>query len=345
MDFVKRINAIQRTFLDDRQKALLVLGRENVFYLTNFWGSFSLLILLKNKVYLLVDGRYYERAKKSSFFCEVILFEDFGRAINEILVSHKIWTLFYEAEDVTVAFVSALKKKIKGAKLVPSPQSIIRELRVVKDRDEIRIMKEGAKRSRNIIDKFLNEYVKVGVTEKFLAAQLEFMIKSDADGISFDTIVAAGKNSSLPHAVPTNKKICPKDIVLIDYGVRWKGYCTDHTKTTILGVNKLEKYYNVIKEAIEIGLTYVKPNVPIKLVDEKIRVFFQNKGLLKHFLHSSGHGIGLDVHEKPTLSYKTEGVFKEGMVFTIEPGLYFEGIGGLRIEEMFCVTKKGYELL
>ncbi|GAB4440784.1 MAG: Xaa-Pro peptidase family protein [bacterium] len=345
MDFAKRVSNIQKTFLESKKNGLLVFGVENVYYLTSFRGSFSVLIVLKSKAYLFVDGRYYEKAKNCSSLCEVILFENLAGEIEKIVKAEKVAELFFDAEDVTVAFISELTEKLKDIKLTPSAKKIVKDLRSIKDEAEIKVMKEGAKKSKKIIKKFLDENLKAGVTERLLASQLEFIIKNQAEGISFDTIVASGKNSSLPHAVPTKRKIGKNDIVLIDYGLRWKGYCTDHTRTTILGVNRLEKYYNIVEEAIRVGLSCVKPGNAISLLDEKIRAFFQRKGVLNNFLHSSGHGIGLSVHEKPTLSYKTKGVFKEGMVFTIEPGLYFEGIGGIRLEEMFYVTKKGYEIL
>ena len=346
MDFEKRINCVQKTFLGGRDTALLVLDVENIFYLTGFIGSFAVLIILKDKAYLFVDGRYYEKAKKSCNFCDVILFENLFSEVDKVLTLERITALFFDEEDLKVSFLSRMKKELKSKpKLLPTKDSFIRELRMIKDDYEIEIIKKGVAKSKKIITQFISNYLKTGVAERALAAYLEFMMKTEAEGISFDTIVASGKNSSLPHATPTNRKVLKNDVVLIDYGLKWKGYCTDHTKTLFLGANRLEKYYNIVKEAIERGLSYVKPGNQIKLVDENIRKFFEKEGVLKHFLHSSGHGVGLNVHEKPTLSYRSEGIFKEGMVLTIEPGLYFEGLGGIRIEEMFVVTKSGYEIL
>ncbi len=345
MDFEKRVANLGKAFCGDRHDALLITGSENVFYLTGFTGSFSLLLLVVNKLYLFVDGRYYEKAKKSSHNCEVILFENLFATLGEYLTRLRVEKLFFESETMTFSFYREFKKKIKNVKIMPLRNSIMPELRMVKDRDEIRLLRQATEKSREIYSRFSKQHVREGAKERYLAAKLEFMMKEEADGISFDTIVASGKNASIPHAVPTEKKLNSKDMVIIDYGLKWKGYCTDHTRTVILGANKMEKYYNIVLEAIKVGLKFVKPGNAVKLVDENIRAFFKEQGILDKFLHSSGHGIGLNVHEKPSLSYKACEVFKEGMVLTIEPGLYFEGIGGIRVEEMFLVTKKGYEIL
>lgn len=345
MDFKKRIACIQKKISESKREAILILGSENIFYLTNFWGSFGLLLLTKDKIFLFVDGRYYEKAKESSFFCEVVLFQNLMPVLKKVLSEAKIKTVYFEPDDVSFSFYSLLKKEIKNTEFLPTKKSVVRELRMVKDSEEINIIKKAVKISKDIYSNFSKKHFKVGVTEKKLAAHLEFMIKSKTDGISFDTIVASGKNSSLPHAVPSSKKLSSNETVIIDYGVKWKGYCTDHTTTTIIGDTKLNDYYSLVKGAIKVGLEVVKPNNEINAVDKKIRDFFDKKGVLKYFLHSSGHSIGLNVHEKPTLSYKEKGVFKKGMVFTIEPGLYFEGIGGIRLEEMFLVTDDGFEIL
>lgn len=346
MDFEKRIYSVQKNILSKKSNALLILDVENIFYLTGFIGSFAALVTLRDKVYLLVDGRYYEKAKRSCEHCNIVLFENLFSEINKILTSEKIVALYFDEEDVKVSFLSRMKKELKdGVNIIPTKDSYIRKLRMVKDDCELEIIRKAVKKSKKIMKKFIANSLTTGVSEKALAAQLEYMMKTDADGISFDAIVASGKNSSLPHATPTEKKLSSRDVVLIDYGLKWKGYCTDHTKTLFLGANSLEKYYNIVHKAIKIGLSFVKPDNPIKLVDENIRKFFEKEGVLKHFLHSSGHGVGINVHEAPSLSYKTEGVFKEGMVLTIEPGLYFEKIGGIRLEEMFVVTKTGYEIL
>ncbi len=346
MDFEKRIYNVQNDILSKKNNGLLILDVENIFYLTGFRGSFAALVIVRDKAYLLVDGRYYEKAKMVSKHCRVVLFENLFLEINKILTSEKINDLYFDEEDIRVAFLSRIKRELKeGVNVIPTKDCYIRKLRMVKDDCELEIIRKAVKKSKKIIDKFIKNYLKTGISEKALAAQLEYMMKTEADGISFDTIVASGQNSSLPHATPTERKLSSRDVVLIDYGLKWKGYCTDHTRTVFLGANSLEKYYNIVQKAVEIGLSFIKPDNPIKLVDESIRSFFEKQGLLKHFLHSSGHGVGINVHEPPTLSYKTEGVFKEGMVLTIEPGLYFEKIGGIRLEEMFVVTKTGYEIL
>lgn len=345
MDFKKRIDCIQKNITKSKREALLILGSENIFYLTNFWGSFGLLLLTKDKVFLFVDGRYYEKAKVSSSLCEVVLFQNLMSVLKKVLNEAKIKTVYFEPDDVSYSFYCLLKKEIKNTEFLSVKKSLVRELRMFKDSEEINIIKKAVKVSKDIYSNFYKKHFKVGVTEKSLAANLEFLIKTKTDGVSFDTIVASGKNASLPHATPSSKKLSPDETVIIDYGIKWKGYCTDHTTTTIIGDSKLNDYYSLVKEAIKVGLDVVKPNNAISAVDKKIREFFDKKDVLKHFLHSSGHGIGLNVHEKPTLSYKEKGVFKKGMIFTIEPGLYFEGIGGIRLEEMFLVTDDGFEIL
>lgn len=344
MSYIFRQKKLQNFLKKKGISAFLVLGTQDIFYLSGFYGSLAYLLVTKHNIFLLVDGRYYEQAKNTVKGVEIILFQDPFKVLKKILTDSMISSVFFDSIEMTVAFLDRLNHKIANVNFYPVNKSPIKLWRMIKEEEEIKLLKEGASKSKDIFDS-LTKNVKVGFTEKEIAAQLNFMIEQNTEGVSFDTIVLTGSNTSLPHGLPTLKKVKKNDVLLIDFGIKWQHYCTDHTRMLFFGKNEMEKYLKIVKNAMQKAFENIKDGVFVADVDLAVRNYFESKNLLQYFVHSSGHGIGLNVHERPLVSYKSKERLKTGMVITIEPGLYFPNIGGVRYEEMVLVKERGFELL
>ena len=241
---------------------------------------------------------------------------------------------------------SLLKKLTNGEKLIPLEEEI-KSVRAVKDTQELSLI-------RNAIDisskAFLHiiEMMEKGVYENQIALEMEFFMKNNgAEAISFDIIIASGKRSALPHGKAARKRIEKGDLILIDFGARFQGYHSDQTCTVVCGKpsSKQKKIYQVVKEAHDKAIEIIRPGISIQEVDEAARNHIQKNGYDEYFGHGTGHGIGLAVHEDPVVNRENKDLLKEGMVFTVEPGIYIPDWGGVRIEDMIQVTSQGAEVL
>ncbi|MCX7770689.1 MAG: Xaa-Pro peptidase family protein [Proteobacteria bacterium] len=326
--------------------ALLVQGTFDVFYLTGFYGSYGFLLLSKDKNFLLVDGRYLEEAQKSQDKdLEVVLIKDLFQDLKELTKNLRIKSLSFEPESMTYSMYSKMIGALDFLKILPLKDSIIKKQRSVKDEEEISILKEAVNISKKTFTQFKRNHLKSGKLEKEISADLNYLLEINGEGMSFETIVLSGEKTSLPHGKPSNKIVNKDDAILIDYGLLWKNYCTDHTRVIFLGDSKLKKYYKIVKDAFKYALKFVKPGIEIGKIDKAVREYLAKYDLEKNFVHSSGHGIGLEVHEYPVVNFKNKDKLKQGMVITLEPGLYFPGFGGVRYEEMILVTEKGFDVL
>ncbi|MCX5716476.1 MAG: M24 family metallopeptidase, partial [Candidatus Omnitrophica bacterium] len=242
------------------------------------------------------------------------------------------------------AFKNALNKK--GIKFTPL-SGIAENMRMIKDADEIRKIKKAVGIAKKVFFAFTKK-LRPGKTEAQLYRELNCLIADfGAEEEAFSTIVAAGERASRPHAAPTNRVLRKNEPVLIDFGVKVDSYNCDLTRVCFLGKIQQQLYniYNTCKEAQRRAIALIRPGVSAKEVDRVARGFIESKGFGKAFGHSLGHGIGLSVHESPRISSKSETILKPGMVITIEPGIYIEGLGGVRIEDMALVTTKGCQVL
>lgn len=345
MLFKNRRKKILNFLKKNNCESFLVYGTYDVFYLTGFYGSYGFLILSKDKNFLLVDGRYLEEANKcAESDLEVVLIKDFLSDLKKITDICKLKNITFDADSIYVSLYNKINSILEKTKFVPLKQSPVKKLRSIKDDYEIKIIKEAIDISKKIFNNFVKN-IKFGITEKNISADLNYMLEIKAEGCSFDTIVLSGKRTSLPHGKPEDKVVHRGEAILIDYGLMWKKYCTDHTRVVFLGNNKLKKYYKIVKDAFQHALNYIKPGVEIGKIDLVVKEYFAKYNLEKNFLHSTGHGIGLEVHEYPVVNFKNKDKLKEGMIITVEPGLYFPDEGGVRYEEMILVTDKGFELL
>ena len=324
--------------------ALLIENPINIFYITKIHVSSGKLLIDNKGICLFVDARYFAEAKKSKMEVKPLNDEEFLKNIPKKTV------LGFDSSNTSydsfLRLQKLLKKKDSQLKALNQP---LKKIRAIKKEEEIFSMKKACRITCDAFD-YVPEIMIEGITEKQLAKKLEiFCLEKGADKWSFDPIVAFGKNSACPHHYPDDTKLKQRDVVLIDMGVSIDAYCSDMTRCFFYKENPyLENMYNLIIEAHDKVLQKCKVGVKIKDLDLFVREFFKENNVEEYFTHSLGHGIGLEVHEYPVISSKrveAEETLQEGMVITLEPGLYFLDKGGVRYENMIKITQEGYEII
>ena len=300
------------------------------------------LYITPKKADYIVDSRYIEIAEKTITNANVHLLT---KENKEKLENKKWKRIGVEMENMTVGELERFKAIFTNSTFVPV---FAQEWRIIKDKDDIK----HTQKSVNIALKALKElepFMKPGITEKELAAKLLYNLSiNGSEKPSFDPIVASGPNGSMPHAKPTNRKLKSGDLLTIDFGATWKGFTSDITRTFHIGKvtnKKLIEIDKVLREAQKIGIKAVKPGIPVGDVDKACRDYITEKGFGKFFVHSTGHGMGVDVHELPVVGVGAKTILKPGMIITVEPGIYLPGIGGIRVEDDVLVTEKGHKVL
>lgn len=336
-------------------EAMLVTSLTDVRYLTGFTGSSAVLVLAGGKATMFSDGRYATQAAEEVDEAKVVIVERnvLGAAVA-FLVEAGVARCGFDAATVTVAGLedlrASLPAKLRKSFFVAMP-ALIARLREVKDEVEQEAMREAAALGCRLFEGVL-EHIVPGATEMEIAMALEYMARlGGASGMSFESIVAGGAKSALPHGRAGNVKLPRRGFVLLDFGVVLEGYCSDMTRMVHLGAARAEerRVYDAVLEAQEAGVAAVKAGVETAAVDEAARGVLRRLGYEKEFVHSTGHGVGMQIHEAPGLGKRVEGVtpakLKTGMVVTIEPGVYLPGKFGVRIEDTVLVTKDGCEIL
>ncbi len=339
-----RIKKVKDVIKKKGLDAILITDMSNIRYISNFTGSNAYVFLTANNSYFFTDGRYKTQSKNEVKNFKISICKDILKEMPNYLPKKSIKKIGFEDESLTCSQLRLLRKYFKKKKFYPLSEEL-KLLRAVKDEEELRLMRKATKISEEALLE-IKKKIKPGVTESYLANEFERLAKEKgAEGLSFDTIIVSGKNSALVHGKPSDKKIRKGDLVLIDFGCVYKGYRSDQTVTYGVGKlsNKAINIYNTVRDAQIQALDIIKPGVelikPYKIVNEYIK----SKGY--EFVHGLGHGVGLQIHEQPNVSSSAKGVFQEGMVVTVEPGIYVENIGGVRIEDLIVVTKNGYKKL
>lgn len=334
---------------------LLVTNKYNLEYLIGFTGSNGFMLLTKSKNYFFTDGRYLEiaqkleKSKKSRVKFEFVLYDtNFKDIWKNILKKHRIKTLYFESEDLSVQKFSSYKRLCgKGIKLKETEYEIAKSMRVIKDKKEVKKLQKA----QDIIEKVFKQIkreLKKDQTELDIAWRIKELCKKyGADDISFEPIVAFRDHTSSPHHHNTDRKLKKGDIILIDHGARFEGYCSDMTRMifTKKPAEKETEVYNTVLKAQLAGISAIKAGIQASQVAKIARKVIEDTGYGDKFTHSLGHGVGIEVHDPPTsLSTRSKDTLKEGMVVTIEPGIYISGKFGVRIEDMGMITKKGIKL-
>lgn len=334
-----------------KNEAAVITSRENRFYLSSFLSSAGLVFVTHEKSYLLVDFRYIEAAKKQAENCEVLEYRNLKESLQTLCNENGIVKVFFESESMSVASSNSYRNMLKAIDVSCSFGSALDRLifnaRIIKTDAEI----EKIEKAQQITEKSLLEIyniVKPGVMEKDIALELEYQMKKNgAQAVSFDLITIAGKNTSKPHGVPSDYMLKKGDFALFDIGAVYDGYHSDMTRTVAVGSvsDKQKEIYDIVLKANLKALEVSAPGIKASKVDNAARSVIENAGYADFFGHSTGHGVGLDVHENPNVSPMSETLLCSGMVITIEPGIYLPDEFGVRIEDMIVITKDGYKNL
>ena len=343
----KRIEKTRNLMQKQEIDSLLITTDVNRFYLSGFTGSSGLILFTPEENYFITDFRYTEQAKNQTNGFKILEFnKDIPEKINEILVEANSKKLGFESKNVSYNKYEEYKSKFSDTDLVAT-EDLIKNLRETKEEEEIDKIKKAIEITDNAFDHIL-DFIEVGKTEREIALELEYFMKqSGGEKNAFDFIVASGKRSSMPHGVASDKKLEKGDFITMDFGTFYKGYCSDMTRTVVLGEvsDKQRKIYNIVLEAHNEVIDKIKPGMSGKEVDAIARDIIKDAGYKDNFGHGLGHGIGVEVHEGPRASYKSDNVIKEGMVVTDEPGIYIPDWGGVRIEDDLLITEDGCEIL
>lgn len=335
-----------KLYLKENKSAALIMSEENICYFTGFHSSNGYLVVTGEKAVFLTDSRYIEAAKGTIKTCDEILeIKKISSELCDVIKSLDISELYLESERITVARFNSLKKIFDFLSLNcdGSLDEKICEIRAVKTVEETEKIVKAQRIAEKAFDYILG-FISTQKTEKEIALELEyFMLKNGADALSFETIAVAGKNSSKPHGVPGNSKIQNGDFITMDFGAVTDFYHSDMTRTVAVGEvsSKQIEVYETVLEAQLAGLDAVNAGAVCKDVDKAARDIIAEKGYGTYFGHGLGHGVGVEIHEFPSLNPSSDTVLKEGHIVTVEPGIYLPGEFGVRIEDMALVTAEG----
>ena len=315
---------------------IIISNPINAKYFTGITSSNITLFITKKESFLFTDFRYKELAQINSAGFEVVWENNAFANLCDCVSDKK--SILIETDYITYDYYSRLTEKFPSHAFIPT-KNIISDLRIIKDATELEYIKKACEIADNAYAKTL-PLVKEGMTELELKSILEYNMKVNP---SFDTIVLFGSNTSLPHGQPSDRKLKNNDIILMDFGSLVGGYGSDMTRTIFFGKlsSERKKAYDTVLEAHKLAVAKIEENLKCSEADKEARDYINNCGYVGCFGHSLGHGIGLDLHELPYLSEKSENIFKENMTFTIEPGIYIENQFGIRIENSYCLSSSG----
>ena len=355
MDHRGRLRKLPEAFEREHLDAMLVTHLPNIRYLCGFTGTSGVLVVSEWKSVFFTDGRYTEQARAEVQGARLAIagkpplaaaaewvMENASR-----LARKKPRRLGIEGEHLTVAGRTQLASLLRCGFRLRETRGLVERARIVKDADEITLIRAAVALGASLFDRAL-EVIRPAVRESEVAAEMEYLARRAwAAEMSFPTIIAAGKRSALPHGRASRAAIPARGFVVCDFGVILAGYCSDRTRTVHVGRPSHEdrNMYEAVREAQEAAIGTVKAGVSVGEVDRAARNVLQAKGLARRFTHSTGHGVGLEIHEAPRIAAGQTEILRPGMVITIEPGVYIAGSGGVRIEDMVVVTERGCEVL
>jgi len=349
-----RHKAVRDAMKELKLDGMLLTHVPDLGYMTNFSGDDSIALVAQEEIYLLTDFRYHQLAVTEAGWCRVILCEDnMADTLAQTFSQAGLTRIGYDANYTTVGQAKALelalaqRKLDKSVELVPC-EDVMRNLRKVKDDHEIDLMRKSIGVAEEAFDAIRGE-IKAGLTENYIAGLLIFELRSrGASENSFPVMVASGPATALPHYRPGESLVLRDQPLLIDWGAVYKGYCSDLTRTLVVGrvSDAIRKIYKVVLEAQTQAIRFLRPGVTTMQADRVARDIIDKAGFGKHFGHGLGHGVGREVHELPALRQTGgEEELRPGMILTVEPAIYLPGEGGVRIEDTVLITHSGCEVL
>lgn len=344
----KRLSALRERLAEQNLDAFIVASWPNRPYLSGFTGSHGTLVITAGESILLTDSRYREQAAAQAAHFQI---EDEGldglAALAALMDRLRPLRTGFESRAVTVASLKQWEERLGGLTTLVPVENLVEELRLVKDEEEVRLLRQAAELADRGFEHLL-EIIRPGRTEREISLELEFFLRRQgAEKAGFDFIVASGPRGSLPHGVASDRPIGRGELVTIDFGCFYGGYTSDITRTVAVGApaGEWREIYEVVRQAQEAGVAAVRPGLTGGEVDAVAREVIAQAGFAERFGHGLGHGVGREIHEGPRLRRNGTDVLRPGMVVTVEPGVYLPGQGGVRIEDMVLVTETGGERL
>ena len=327
---------------------MLVTGMENIRYLTGFTGSSATLLISASDLMLISDGRYEEQLAQQCPGLDVYIFpmgQKMNQAVTETMRARFSGEFFFESGTMSYSRWLETSQSYDGDFV--GCNNVVEDLRAIKDSVEVDLIRKSVEINQIVFEEVC-QWIGPETTERDVAAEIEYRGRQrGADGCSFEPIVAVGPNSALAHYRPSDVKLSKSEFTLIDWGLSYQGYASDLCRIYSQGPvpKRYQEIYNITLAAQEAAIAAVKPGIELRALDQVARQVIQDAGFGAQFSHSLGHGIGLEIHESPGVSPRSQGVVKKGMVLTIEPGIYLAGFGGVRIEDDVWVTAEGCELI
>jgi len=347
MEYKSRISYLRDQISKTDIDTLFISNKDNIRYYSGFTGTFAFLLISESKAIIITDSRYTLRAEEESPDYEIYKLKSGDNWIENSTNIAKTKIIGYEGDYVSVNLLNQLQKKAEKINKWKDFSEKITLGRIIKSDEETEILQKTI----NISDSAFNNVSKkivTGMTEKDVGWEMEKEMRElGAESPSFDTIVASGINGSKPHHSPTDKLISDNEAITIDMGAKYKGYCSDLTRTIFIGDpdEKFKKIYTTVLKAQLISMETAKPDMTGEEIDKIARDIITSEGYGEYFGHSLGHGVGIEIHENPGVGPNSKNNIKPGMVYTIEPGIYIENWGGIRIEDMVIMTENGNNLL
>jgi len=328
--------------------ALLVTHLANIRYLCGFTGSAAVLIVADGRYTFFTDGRYREQARTEVQGARVVVPKGpVLYAAARALADFRVRTVGVESEHMSLAEEARVARILRSKARLRQTRRLVEEHRMVKEPAEVARLRAAVRLGSSLFDKAVAA-IRPGVPERAVAAEIEYAARcAGAEGMAFETIVAAGRRSALPHGLASAQSIPRRGFVVLDFGVILGGYCSDMTRTLYVGKPAAQAYrlYQAVRDAQEAAIAAVQPGRKVGEIDGAARRVLRRAGLARNFTHSTGHGVGLEIHEPPRIAREEQDVLRPGMVITIEPGAYVPGYGGVRIEDMVVVTPTSCEVL
>ncbi len=348
MDYRGRQRRVTQVLEARRLQALLVTHLPNVRYLCGFTGSAGVLLVANGRFTFFTDGRYREQARAEVQGARVVVPKSpILDAAARTVADSRVKTVGLEGEHMSVAAEAQVARSLRSQARLRPTQGLVEEHRMVKEPAEVEHIRAAVRLASGLFDKAVAA-IRPGVPERAVAAELEYAARhAGADGMSFETIVAAGPRSALPHGRASIQPIPRRGFVVLDFGVILAGYCSDMTRTLYVGkpTAEVRRLYQAVRDAQQAAIEAVRPGRTVSEVDGAARSVLRRARLARYFSHSTGHGVGLEIHEPPRIARGQQEVLRPGMVITIEPGVYVPGYGGVRIEDMVVVTTASCEVL
>ncbi|MCR4434253.1 MAG: aminopeptidase P family protein [Clostridiales bacterium] len=327
--------------------AALITKRESYIYLSGFTGTSAYLVITRDQAVLVTDFRYRQQASEQAPMYKIVQYQGSLLAeLNAVIKDMNVHNVGFEDRHMTYSYYNECKNNLEIKELVPLGD-MVESLRMVKDACEIESIKKAVKIADDAFTHILG-FIKPGRTEMEVAAELEYFMKTKgASGASFETIVASGTRASMPHGVASGKKLEMGDVITLDFGALYEQYCSDMTRTVFLGDPgaKMKEIYGIVLEAQLEAEKGAKKGMTGKEIDSIARSIISDRGFGNQFGHGLGHGVGLEIHEEPRFSPSGKFVMENNMVVTVEPGIYIEGLGGVRIEDIIVISDDKPQIL